>query len=372
MEAAESEGLTFPQHVPNPSYESIVIDSVEVLARGLDAMRKEMCNDSMEASTCRKILLSNRRALRDHLLQISFNSSSSGVVAFTGNGDSKGRYDIRYLRKTEKGEYRFDNVGSWLDARNQHLQIDTLDWYLKNVLTSKGSTHTADNIPKSVCRDPCQLLEVQRSNIHDCCWICEVCEDNEIIENNECVSCFERESQTFMWPNQNLTRCIPLENLRLLDKVENIVIIAVAAVGIIADASVAYLYIKNREKRLIKASSRELGYVILLGVFLSYSSAVLYSTPPSSVTCILRRVIPNIGTAFIYISLGTMTVRLYRIFKSGRKSTGRPKFISPSSQVFITSSLALIPVSTLLRCNLFSCYCQKVLSIAYSRKSKSS
>ncbi|KAJ8027144.1 Metabotropic glutamate receptor 4 [Holothuria leucospilota] len=338
----------FPHELPTPSYESTIIDSVEVLARGIDALRKNICDRSMNISTCRAMLFRNRKLLRDHLLDVTFESSSNGLVTFTENGDSRARYDIWYLEQTEMDVYRLNNVGSWLQDNASGLQLDPLNWYLKEESTANGFTYSLDNIPKSVCRDPC-VRSIQRFINNHCCWECEACKDNEIIRNNTCVSCFIREKKVYMWPNENLTYCVPLDKLKLQHEGDKIAILIITSLCIVAEFFVTYLYIKNREKRLIKASSRELGYIILVGVFLSYLSAILYSTPSSLLNCLLRRIIPNIGTAFIYIPLATMTVRLYRIFRSGMRTTQRTKFISPKSQVLLTFFLSMIPVSAL--CN---------------------
>lgn len=329
---------------PSPAYESIVIDSVEVLARGLDNMRKQLCNTSMDLSSCRETLLSNRRKLRDHFLDVEFTSSSNGPVAFTVDGDSKGRYDIRYLSLTNE-DYKFSNVGSWLDGEKTDLEIENFDWYLKKEERVNGPTYTTENVPKSVCSDPCGPLEIERRNLQECCWTCDVCEYHEIIGDNECISCFYEDNQTYLLPSRDGSYCEPLDNLRLVDEIDKLILLIIATIGLVAVVTVACLYVKNRDKKLIRASSRELGYIVLVGIFLSYASAILYSTPPLHLTCILRRIIPNIGTAFIYVSLATMTVRLYRIFKSGKRSVKRPSFISPKSQVSLTLILSLIPVS---------------------------
>ncbi|KAJ8037967.1 Metabotropic glutamate receptor 3 [Holothuria leucospilota] len=332
---------------PGLSFASLVIDSVEVLARGLDAMRKELCTGSMNMKACRSLLLSNRRLLRDHFLNVTYYSSSNGLVKFTADGDAMGRYQIRYLNQDENDDYNFDEVGTWTETGNdQGLELDDVDWYLKRSVSSRGSTYSDSNVPKSVCSDPCEPLQVQSGTILDCCWTCSVCMDNEIIVDNECVSCFIVENRTYMWPDETLSYCRKLDYVKLRDEVSKVLPLLLAVLGLVPSTIIAYLYIKYRNKRLIKASSRELGYIVLVGVFLLHLSAILYSTPPVNITCYLRRIVPHIANSFIYVSLATMTIRLYRIFESGKKTTKRPKFISPVTQVMITLVLSLLPQLT--------------------------
>ena len=95
------------------------------------------------------------------------------------------------------------------------------------------------------------------------------------------------------------------------------------------------MFIRHNNTPLVKASGRELCYILLLGVFMSYAMTFLFLAKPSPTICALRRL--GLGTSFAvcYSALLTKTNRIARIF-SGVKDGGgatRPRFISPFSQV---------------------------------------
>ena len=98
---------------------------------------------------------------------------------------------------------------------------------------------------------------------------------------------------------------------------------------------VFWVFIRHNNTPLVKASGRELCYILLLGVFMSYAMTFLFLAKPSPTICALRRL--GLGTSFAvcYSALLTKTNRIARIF-SGVKDGGgatRPRFISPFSQV---------------------------------------
>lgn len=98
---------------------------------------------------------------------------------------------------------------------------------------------------------------------------------------------------------------------------------------------VFWVFIRHNHTPLVKASGRELCYILLSGVFMSYAMTFLFLAKPSPAICALRRL--GLGTSFAvcYSALLTKTNRIARIFSGVKDGAGvaRPRFISPSSQV---------------------------------------
>lgn len=98
---------------------------------------------------------------------------------------------------------------------------------------------------------------------------------------------------------------------------------------------VFWVFVRHNNTPLVKASGRELCYILLSGVFMSYAMTFLFLAKPSPAICALRRL--GLGTSFAvcYSALLTKTNRIARIFNGVKDGAGavRPRFISPSSQV---------------------------------------
>lgn len=317
-----------------PAFESLVADAVEVIARGLDRLCVSSCNSSD--------LVRNRPLLQKYLTGVKFNSSANGPVFFPENGDPPGRYDIRQLYKDHQGNYSFRTVGNW--TANGGLEITPqVAWFVENV----SGRYSSKGIPKSICSDPCPTYQRRVfSEDQPCCWQCENCDDDKLVIDWTCQkSCINRTSGVYQWPSQDRKKCTDLEELPIAKTGMSITVILIGLLGMISTLTVSWFYVQKREEKLVKASSRELSYIILVGLFFNYLSAVIYRMNASITVCTLSRIIPHVAISLIYVSIATITVRLFRIFKAGKKSIKRPSFISPKSQVVTTMLLSLLPVS---------------------------
>lgn len=83
-----------------------------------------------------------------------------------------------------------------------------------------------------------------------------------------------------------------------------------------------------------QASTRELTYIIFLGMMVSYASSLVLLGKPTLVTCVLSRLLPGISFAMIYAALLTKTNRIARILSGTKKiRTRKLKFMSATAQV---------------------------------------
>ncbi|CAL8319532.1 unnamed protein product [Gadus morhua 'NCC'] len=255
---------------------------------------------------------------------------SETAVKFDNQGDGLGRYNIfSYQRSGDR--YGYVPVGEW--AETLSLNSDLIHW-------------PRDTVPPSQCSDPCARNEMKKMQAGEyCCWICTACEPHEYLADEfTCAPCSPGQ-----WPTDDLTSCFDLpEDYIMWEDAWAIGPITIACVGFISTGMVFWVFIRHNNTPLVKASGRELCYILLLGVFMSYAMTFLFLAKPSPTICALRRL--GLGTSFAvcYSALLTKTNRIARIF-SGVKDGGgatRPRFISPFSQVFICLSLISVQLVT--------------------------
>lgn len=169
-----------------------------------------------------------------------------------------------------------------------------------------------------------------------CCWLCIPCQPYEYrLDEFTCADC-----GLGYWPNASLTGCfeLPQEYIRWGDAWA-VGPVTIACLGALATLFVLGVFVRHNATPVVKASGRELCYILLGGVFLCYCMTFVFIAKPSTAVCTLRRL--GLGTAFsvCYSALLTKTNRIARIFGGAREGAQRPRFISPASQVAICLAL---------------------------------
>uniref|UniRef100_A0A9J7YQ92 Glutamate metabotropic receptor 8 n=1 Tax=Cyprinus carpio carpio TaxID=630221 RepID=A0A9J7YQ92_CYPCA len=250
--------------------------------------------------------------------------SAGTPVVFNQKGDAPGRYDIFQYQITNKSTAEYKVIGQW--TNKLHLNVDAMRW------------RTGDpTLPASVCSVPCQMGE--RKKIVKgvpCCWHCERCEGYHFQASEfSCELCpYEQH------PDRNRTGCIPIPIIKLeWHSAWAGIPVFIAVLGILATSFVVVTFVRYNDTPIVRASGREMSYVLLTGIFLCYAITFLMIATPSLAICSFRRVFLGLGMCFSYAALLTKTNRIHRIFEQGKKSVAAPRFISPASQLIITFSL---------------------------------
>lgn len=266
----------------------------------------------------------NGKELLGYIRNVSFNGSAGTPVVFNQNGDAPGRYDIFQYQITNKSTAEYKVIGQW--TNKLHLNVNVMRW------------RTGDpRLPASVCSVPCQMGE--RKKIVKgvpCCWHCERCEGYHFQASEfSCELCpYEQR------PDRNRTGCVPIPIIKLeWHSAWAAVPVFVAVLGILATSFVVVTFVRYNDTPIVRASGREMSYVLLTGIFLCYAITFLMIATPSLGICSFRRVFLGLGMCFSYAALLTKTNRIHRIFEQGKKSVAAPRFISPASQLVITFSL---------------------------------
>ncbi|XP_015202876.2 metabotropic glutamate receptor 3 isoform X1 [Lepisosteus oculatus] len=302
-----------------------VVNAVFAMAHALHNMRQAVCPNATKVCDAMKPG-NGKRFYRDYILKTKFDApfrpaDTENIVRFDSYGDSLGRYNIFHYHKVED-KYIYRKVGYW--AQGLVLNKSLISW-------------ANQVVPTSQCSDPCKKNEVKSMQPGDvCCWICIPCQPYQyLLDEFTCMDCsFGR------WPLENLTGCydLPEEYIHWEDAWA-IGPVTISCLGIICTLFVIGVFMKNNDTPIVKASGRELSYILLFGVLMCYSMTFIYIAKPSAVICTLRRL--GLGTSFAvcYSALLTKTNRIARIFNGVKEGAQRPRFISPTSQVVICMAL---------------------------------
>ncbi|XP_053575730.1 metabotropic glutamate receptor 3 [Bombina bombina] len=323
-------------HINSSNYEQeskvmFVINAVYAMAHALHQMQRTMCPNTTKLCDAMKVL-DGKKLYKDYLLKVNFtapftpSSNTNSIVKFDAYGDGIGLYNV-FNFQHNNGKYSYLKIGQW--AETLSLEVDVIQW-------SKSL------VPTSQCSDPCAPNEMKNMQPGDvCCWICIPCETYEyLVDEFTCSDCGHGK-----WPTADLTSCFDLpEDYIKWEDAWAIGPVTIACLGFVCTFLVGGVFVKHNSTPLVKASGRELCYILLIGVFMCYCMTFFFIAKPSPVICTLRRL--GLGTSFVvcYSALLTKTNRIARIFSGVKDGAQRPKFISPKSQVIICLSLISIQI----------------------------
>ncbi|XP_005103969.1 metabotropic glutamate receptor 3 [Aplysia californica] len=279
------------------------------------------------------------KSLLPYLKSVRF-QGSSGDVCFNDAGDAVGKVAITQCQ-IRHGEAKQVAIGAW-DMKYQKLILDNEQQW------PNGSSL----IPASVCAEPCPAGDIYTFPKQTCCWKCVSCKPNEITVNDttRCVEC-----PVLEWPDETKReRCFPIEPtfVNIRDSLPlSLAIVAVLGLG--TSTVTAFIFYLYRNERVIRSSSKELSFFMLIGVFVAFLLVFSLLVPPTGLSCYASHVGFSLTFTLVYAPLLVKTNRIYRIFAAGRKTAALPRWTSSSSQLFIAllfilMQVLIVTISTIL------------------------
>ena len=310
---------------------SRAIDAVNAFARALHAMHADVCPGS-EGLCTNMINISGLEFLK-YVRNVSFKGATGHKVAFDKHGDVDGIYDIMLFKKHNKF-YRNSVIGLWASK---------LD--MNNLASLEDSGY---KILKSSCAVYCSAKEIMVpvKGKETCCWECVPCNGNGYVVNQTtCLRCAPG-----YWPIKNGQGCERIELMYFGKYIAySVPTIMFAVIGIIITVFVMIMLVRNDKTPIVKASGRELAYLILSGILLSFIHTFIVALKPSDVTCIIRFFGGSVAFSICYAAIFIKTNRISRIFNR-RNIAKRPILILPTSQLVLV--LGVVCVQVLILCML--------------------
>ncbi|XP_073471403.1 vomeronasal type-2 receptor 26-like [Aquarana catesbeiana] len=153
-------------------------------------------------------------------------------------------------------------------------------------------------VPVSECSEHCLpgSRKKLRSTIYPCCYDCVPCSEGEIsndTDSENCMKCPDDE-----WPNEKKDRCVS-KSVEFLSYTDDTIVAVYSAVSILCcllTGLILGIFIHYQDTPIVKANNRNLSYLLLVSIMLSFLCVFLFLGRPVDVTCMLR--VTSFGVIF--------------------------------------------------------------------------
>uniref|UniRef100_A0A8B9BDA5 Extracellular calcium-sensing receptor n=1 Tax=Anser brachyrhynchus TaxID=132585 RepID=A0A8B9BDA5_9AVES len=242
-----------------------------------------------------------------HLRHLNFTNNMGEQVDFDEFGDLVGNYSIiNWHLSPEDGSVVFEEVGHYnvYAKKGERLFINE-----NKILWSGFSKEVS--VPFSNCSRDC--LPGTRKGIIEgeptCCFECVDCPDGEYSDETDASACDKCPED--YWSNENHTSCIP-KQIEFLSWTEpfGIALTLFAVLGIFLTSFVLGVFTKFRNTPIVKATNRELSYLLLFSLLCCFSSSLFFIGEPQNWTCRLRQ--PAFGISFV-LCISCILVKTNRV-----------------------------------------------------------
>ncbi|NXH84781.1 CASR protein, partial [Edolisoma coerulescens] len=240
-----------------------------------------------------------------HLRHLNFTNNMGEQVDFDEFGDLVGNYSIiNWHLSPEDGSVVFEEVGHYnvYAKKGERLFIN------ENKILWGGFSK---EVPFSNCSRDC--LPGTRKGIIEgeptCCFECVDCPDGEYSDETDASACDKCPED--YWSNENHTSCIP-KQIEFLAWTEpfGIALTLFAVLGIFLTSFVLGVFTKFRNTPIVKATNRELSYLLLFSLLCCFSSSLFFIGEPQNWTCRLRQ--PAFGISFV-LCISCILVKTNRV-----------------------------------------------------------
>ncbi|XP_056418940.1 vomeronasal type-2 receptor 26-like [Hyla sarda] len=241
-------------------------------------------------------------------------------------------------------------TGAQLFACNQELNLlseNDSRSKKEDLWGSKEEDVTMKQIPTSQCSEICSPgnRKVSRSRIYSCCYDCVQCSLGEIsnmTDSETCMKCSDLD-----WPNEKKDRCVPKlqEFLSYTDDTIVPVISVVSTIFSFLTFMILITFILYQDTAIVKANNRDLSFLLLVSIMLSFLCVFLFLGHPVDLTCQIRQVSFGILFSVAVSCVLAKTVTVCIAFKATKPGSSWTRWIGSkwsNSLALFCSSIQVI------------------------------
>ncbi|XP_040198878.1 vomeronasal type-2 receptor 26-like [Rana temporaria] len=202
-------------------------------------------------------------------------------------------------------------------------------------------------VPRGQCSEECLpgFRKSVREGYHPCCYNCAPCSEGEISNQPDselCKKCPDNE-----WPNKAKTICSDKGN-EYLSYEEDILVLFFSITSVIFATTsllILGLFVWFRSTPIVRANNRNLSFILLLSLILSFLSVFMFLGRPVDITCMLQQVTFGVPFTISASSILAKTIMVFIAFKATRPGSSCRKWVGvklPNTVMLFCSSIQVM------------------------------
>ncbi|XP_029437809.1 extracellular calcium-sensing receptor-like [Rhinatrema bivittatum] len=276
--------------------------------------------------------------LLHYMKKVHFWNKLGEEMYYDSAGNPPAVYDIINWNLKPDGAIRYVKVGSFDSraSRGQELSI--------NISAIWWNTQHAE-IPRSVCSESCPsgYWKAVQKGQPLCCFDCLLCAEGEISNMTDSTVCWP--CPVDHWPNWQRCECEP-KRIEFLTYRELLggTLTAVACFFSITTTAVFHIFIKYHDTPIVKANNRELSFLLLGALFMSFLCSFLFIGEPWPTTCLIRQSAFGIIFALCVSCVLAKTIMVVIAFNATKPNSNLRGWLGPQVPIVIVSASTLVQI----------------------------
>ncbi|XP_078524880.1 extracellular calcium-sensing receptor-like [Lissotriton helveticus] len=269
--------------------------------------------------------------LLHYMKSVHFKNTVGEEMYFDEHGNPPSIYSVINWQIKPDGGINYVKVGT-LDASSRtgqklSINMSAIQW-----------NQPGTEVPRSVCSESCPsgFWKAAQRGQPSCCFNCNPCSEGEISNETDSISCWECPSE--LWPAWSRTECIP-KRIEFLSYQEPLgaTLTTVASLSSLSTAAILFVFLRNCDTAIVKANNREITYLLLGSIILSFLCSFLFIGFPQKITCLLRQSAFGIIFVLCVSCVLAKTIMVVIAFNATKPNSTIKRWLGPSVPVVTIS-----------------------------------
>ncbi|XP_018428694.1 PREDICTED: extracellular calcium-sensing receptor-like [Nanorana parkeri] len=288
--------------------------------------------------TCGHINEAQHWKVLRYLKKTSFHSKFGELIKFNAQGDLPAPFGV-FNMQFPNDSFNLVKVGM-IDPEAKLGEMISL-----NFSAILWNDQVSD-VPVSVCSNSCRpgYRKAPLQGRPICCYDCVPCSEGEMSNRTDADQCTRCSSD--QWPNEEKDRCDP-KIIEFLSYNEPLGIMLLLTSLMLSTLTLCILiiFIQFRETPIIKATNRELSFILLVSLILCFLCCLVFIGQPSPFSCLLRQTFFSVVFSISICSVLAKTIMVILAFKATRLNSPLRKWLGPTIPRNVVGICSILQIS---------------------------